>query len=103
MKNVIAARRPAGWFLQAGLLSVFLSGLAAADDKRASAVLSLDDDGFAAGELADSDRPGILRWQAAGFAAPFEFKLGRVNAVQWTADRKTGEAGGRVLFRAGEW
>ncbi len=101
MKNAIAARRPAGWFVQAGLLSVFLSGLAAADDKRAPAVLSLDDDGFAAGELADSDRPGIMRWQAAGFVAPFEFKLGRVNAVQWTADAKPVKPEGEFCFELG--
>ena len=103
MRNPRAACGKASRLLQAGLLSVLLCGVtaAAADEKRPSAVLSLDDGGFAAGDLADSDRPGILRWQAAGFVAPFEFKLGRVNAVQWTARRETGEAGGRVLFRAG--
>ncbi len=64
-------------------------------------MLSLDDGGFAAGHLADTDRAGILRWQAAGFVSPFEFKLGRVNAVQWTPDEKPAKPEGEYCFELG--
>ncbi len=101
MRSFIAASHPTSRFLQAVLLSVFLAGTAGADDKRPSAVLSLDDGGFAAGDLADSDRPGVLRWQAAGFVAPFEFKLGRVNAVHWTSDEKAAKPEGEFCFELG--
>jgi peroxiredoxin len=88
-------------FLLAGLLSILFAGVAGADEKKPSAVLSLDDGGFAAGRLADSDRPGIVRWQAAGFVAPFEFKLGRVNAVQWAADLNAAKPEGEFCFELG--
>ena len=103
MRNPRAACGKARWLLQAGLLSVLLWGVAAvtAEDKQPSAVLSLDDGGFVAGELADSDRPGVLRWQGAGFVAPFEFKLGRVNAVQWTSEEKPVKPEGEFCFELG--
>jgi peroxiredoxin len=101
MRNPIAASRKAGPLVQAGLLSVLLTGLAGADEKKPSAVLSLDDGGYAAGVLADSDRPGFLRWQATGFVAPFEFKLGRVNAVQWTGDLDAAKREGEFCFELG--
>ena len=76
MRNASAAKQLTCRVVHASLLSVLLAGMAArADDNRPKAILTLDDGGFAAGELADSDRPGILRWQAAGFVSPFEFKL----------------------------
>jgi peroxiredoxin len=101
MRNPISGCRKAIRLLHAGLLWVLLCGVAAADDKRSSAVLSLDDGGFVAGELADSDRPGILRWQGVGFVAPFEFKLGRVNSVQWTAPEKPEKPEGEFCFELG--
>jgi peroxiredoxin len=101
MRNPIAASRLATRFLEAGLLSILLAGVAGADEKKPSAVLSLDDGGFAEGVLADSDRPGIIRWQASGFVAPFEFKLGRVNAVQWAADENAAKPEGEFCFELG--
>ena len=38
-----------------------------------AAVLHLTDGSFVAGELDDSARPGVLRWQASAFVSPFEF------------------------------
>ena len=101
MRSFIAASHPTSRFLQGVLLSAFLAGTAGALEKRPTAVLSLDDGGFAAGDLADSDRPGVLRWQAAGFVAPFEFKLGRVNAVHWTPDEKAVKPEGEFCFELG--
>ena len=66
MRSFIAASHPTSRFLQGVLLSAFLAGTAGALEKRPPAVLSLDDGGFAAGDLADSDRPGVLRWQGGG-------------------------------------
>src|SRR5579875_2384593 len=57
-------------------------------------VLHLADGGYAAGDVRDSSRPGVLRWQAASFVAPFEFALKEVNTIQWPPlaklDRPTG-------------
>ena len=87
------------------LLAIFplllAAGAASAADKSPPAVLSLDDDGFAAGDLAPSDKPGIVRWQAAGFVAPFEFKLGRVNAIHWTPAEKPVKPEGEFCFELG--
>ena len=46
-------------------------------------ILNLTDGGFATGTLAGSDRPGMIRWQAASFAAPFEFALDAVQSVRF--------------------
>ena len=64
----------------------------------APAVLSLDDGGFAAGDLATTDQPGVVRWQASGFVSPFEFKLGRVNAIHWTPAEKPVKPEGEFCF-----
>ena len=64
----------------------------------APAVLSLDDGGFAAGDLATTDRPGMVRWQASGFVSPFEFKLGQVNAIHWTPAEKPVKPEGEYCF-----
>ena len=102
MRNLIAVNGLACRWLWAWVVSVLLGGMAArADDKRPKAILTLDDGGFAAGELADCDRPGILRWQAAGFVSPFEFKLARVNAVHWAPDEKPAKAEGEYCFELG--
>jgi len=72
-----------------------------------AAILHLSDDSFAAGELDDSPRPGVLRWQAAAFVAPFEFPVSRVNAIHWpppaALPKPAGDfcfelAGGDVVF-----
>ncbi len=101
MRNAITPRRARSRLFHVGLLTILLTGLAGADEKRTHAVLNLDDGGYAAGDLADSDRPGIIRWQAAGFVSPFEFMLGRVNAVQWTADKEAPKPEGEFCFEIG--
>ena len=101
MRSAVKVRRALNRFFHVGLLSIMLAGAAGADEKRPHAVLNLDDGGYAAGDLADSDRPGIIRWQAAGFVSPFEFLLGRVNAVQWTADKEAPKPEGEFCFEIG--
>jgi peroxiredoxin len=67
----------------------------------------LVDGTFAAGTLADCDRPGVLRWHAEGFVSPFDFAIDRVRVAHWPPPREapkpTGEfcfelSGGDVLF-----
>ena len=86
------------------------SALAAADQPVAapsSAVLHLTDGSFIPGDLDDSNKPGVFRWQASAFVSPFEFPVNRVNAIHWPppADiaRPEGDycfelAGGDMLF-----
>ena len=64
-------------------------------------VLHLADGGFAAGEIRDSTRPGVLRWQAASFVSPFEFAVKDVNAIQWPPPATLAQARRRLLLRAG--
>ena len=72
-------------------------------------VLHLVNGGYAPGTLADSDKPGVLRWQGAAFTSPFAFPLDAVNAVHApapeTPPKPPGEycfelAGGDVVFGA---
>ena len=72
-----------------------------------SAVLHLTDGSFVPGDLDESTRPGIFRWQASAFVSPFEFPVNRVNAIHWpppsAITRPEGEycfelAGGDMLF-----
>jgi len=97
--------------LSALAIPAILQSAARADDLPAgsppAAVLHLSDGGYAAGRIADSPRPGYLRWQAVDFVSPFEFSLSRVNAVHWTppatpprpsGDFCFGLAAGDVLF-----
>jgi peroxiredoxin len=73
------------------LLSIATVGLASAavraDDQPAaapsSAVLHLTDGSFIPGDLDDSNKPGVFRWQASAFVSPFEFPVNRVNAIHW--------------------
>src|SRR5689334_1558563 len=46
-------------------------------------MLQLMNGGFMAGELKDSAEPGILRWQATPFVAPFDLFMSGVNAIHW--------------------
>jgi thiol-disulfide isomerase/thioredoxin len=91
-------------------LTTAVSAVRAADlpaAEPATAVLHLRDGSFAAGNLDDSARSGVLRWQASAFVSPFEFPLDRVNAVHWPPPQQvpkpTGDycfelAGGDILF-----
>jgi len=76
-------------------------------------VLHLKDGGFVAGTLADSGKPGRIRWQGSAFTAPFDFDAAAVSAVHAPAPapapaavpKPEGEysftlAGGDVLFGA---
>jgi peroxiredoxin len=105
-----------GRFARAALIVLSaVVGLAALDARAAepssgvqgAAILHLADGTFAAGALVDCDRPGVLRWRAQGFVAPFEFAINRVRVVHWPPPRvmtnPAGDfcfelAGGDVLF-----
>jgi thiol-disulfide isomerase/thioredoxin len=94
------------------LITVFLissAALAAAppDNAPRTPILHLVTGSYAAGELAETTNPAVLRWHAAPFVAPFEFSLGAVNAIYWPPakelPRPPGDycfelAGGDVLF-----
>ena len=96
------------------LLSIAAVGLttsaARAADQPApppSAVLHLTDGSFVPGDLDDSTRPGVFRWQASAFVSPFEFPVNRVNAIHWpppaALPKPEGDycfelAGGDILF-----
>jgi peroxiredoxin len=91
------------------VVTMLASTTRAADPPGSSSnpVLQLADGGYAAGEVRDSSQPGVLRWQAAPFVAPFEFAIRNVNTIQWPPpaklDRPTGDfcfelAAGDVLF-----
>ena len=72
-----------------------------------SAVLHLTDGSFIPGDLDDSTRPGVFRWQASAFVSPFEFPVNRVNAIHWPPPAAIAKphgdycfelAGGDILF-----
>jgi len=79
-----------------------LTTAARADDKPPpsppSAVLHLADGSFAPGELVDSTRPGVFRWQITAFVSPFEFPTSRVNAIHWPPTRELPKPGGDFCF-----
>jgi peroxiredoxin len=58
---------------------------AGAPPSGAGLVLHLTSGGTVPGTLADSDRPGVLRWQGVPFASPFDFAIEAVAAVHCTA------------------
>jgi len=97
------------------LLSIAMAGFAtrhamAADPPASTppaAVLHLTDGNFVAGELENSNKPGILRWHATPFVSTFEFPINAVTAIHWpppatlvkpVADYCFELAGGDVLF-----
>src|SRR4051812_27762075 len=101
--------RPVAALRRLGLVATgLLVGLAArAEGPPAVPMLHLPQGWFVAGELKDSDEPDALRWQGTPFTAPFEFPLGRVNAIHWPsladAPKPDGDyyfelAGGDVAF-----
>jgi peroxiredoxin len=92
-------RRPTSAAARLLLIAVaWLIGAAARAEGPPSPVLHLADGGFVPGELKDSDRGGILRWQAAGFVAPFDFALKGVNAVHWPLPAELPKARGDYAF-----
>jgi peroxiredoxin len=64
----------------------------------ANPVLHLADGGYAAGEICDSSQPGVLRWQAAPFVAPFEFAIKEINTIQWPPPAKLARPTGDFCF-----
>src|SRR5438874_8562118 len=76
-----------------------LIGLAArAADAPPGPVLHLADGGSTPGELKDSDRPGVLRWQSPPFVAPFDFDVRGVAAVHWPPPAESPKPGGDYCF-----
>ena len=72
-------------------------------------VLYLDNDSFLSGELKDSPRAGIIRWQGKAFTSPFDFPTGVIGNMSWPPPvqqpKPAGEycfelAGGDLLFGA---
>src|SRR5215469_15834691 len=89
------------------LLGTAVSAADAPAQPPSGAVIHLTDGGFATGELKDSARPGVLRWHATSFVAPFDIAISGVNAIHWpppaTLPKPDGEycfelAGGDVVF-----
>jgi len=62
------------------------------------AVLNLPSGSFAAGELRDSARPGVIRWQANGLVSPLEFPLSRLSAIHWPPPATWPKPGGDLCF-----
>jgi len=61
-------------------------------------VLQLMNGAALAGELKDSDQPGILRWQATPFVAPFDFLTNAVNTIHYPVPAKVPKPGGDYCF-----
>lgn len=62
-----------------------------------SPILQLTNEGFVAGELKPSDA-GLIRWQGAMFASPFEFPLNTISAIHWPPPEKRPRPEGDFLF-----
>jgi peroxiredoxin len=87
--------------LRLGLVAIMtLTALARArgDEPAPSPILHFTDGSFAAGELAESTRPGVFRWQASGFVSPFQFAVSRVNAIHWPPPKSVAKPGGDFCF-----
>jgi peroxiredoxin len=65
---------------------------------RTSPVIHLSNGGYAAGNLADSDDPGVVRWQGASFVSPFDFRLGGVSSVHFPPPAEPPKPGGPYCF-----
>jgi peroxiredoxin len=63
-----------------------------------SSMLHLEDGGYVAGALADSDRPGVLRWQPSSFVDPLDFPAGKLNAIHFSAPAELARPGGAYCF-----
>jgi thiol-disulfide isomerase/thioredoxin len=59
------------------------TALIAANAAPSKPILHLVNDGFLPGQLLDSDRGDILRWQSRLFAKPFEFPLNGISTAQF--------------------
>jgi peroxiredoxin len=70
----------------------------AADPPYAAAVLHLSDGSLAPGNLVDSVRSGVFRWQASDFVSPFEFPVSRVNAIHWPPPKNVPKPEGESCF-----
>ena len=105
----------ASWlrFGLAAILGLALNGDAVADEPSSPpptrAVLHLSDGSFLPGQLGDSTRAGVFRWQGSAFVSPFEFPATRINAIHWPPAKEGPKpdgdfcfelAGGDVVFGA---
>jgi len=64
----------------------------------APAELHLASGSSTAGELRDSTRPGVIRWQPNGRVSPLEFPLSRLSAIHWPAPATWPKPGGDLCF-----
>jgi thiol-disulfide isomerase/thioredoxin len=77
-------------------------GAAVADDRVPSSVLHLINGDFISGELQASQDPKVLRWRSPLFAAPLEFPLTTVNAVQYAVAGPQPQPPGEYCFELGD-
>lgn len=63
-----------------------------------AAVLYLNNGGFVAGALAESNDPEILRWQSPLFAAPFDFRMKHVDSVSFPSPDRLPKPTGAYCF-----
>jgi hypothetical protein len=91
------------------IMTLTVGARAHGDEPGSPPILHFIDGSFAAGELVESTRTGVFRWQAVGFVSPFQFAAKRVNAIHWpqpkSVPKPVGEfcfelAGGDILFGA---
>ncbi len=63
-----------------------------------TSILTLTDGGFVAGDLKDSEKPEVFRWQSKAFASPFEFERKNVSAIHFPALPKPPKPTGDYCF-----
>ncbi len=86
-----------------GLLAgtALLSVTVRADDPPSSPrspILTLNDGGFVAGTLSDSDQPGLVRWTSPAFVSPLEFPIGTVESIRFPSADKLPKSLGQFGF-----
>ncbi len=80
------------------IMSLTICVRARGDEPEPLPILHFTDGSFAAGELAESTRQGVFRWQAAGFVSPFQFETNRVNAIHWPPPKSVPKPGSDFCF-----
>ena len=91
------ARIAGPWLVALGSL---LAGAARADAPvPAGPTLHLVDGGVVPGSLLEGGGPGKIRWQAEGFASPFDFAANRVSSIHYPPSARPTRAAGAFGFR----
>ena len=91
------ARIAGPWLVALGSLAAGAAGAEA--PAPAGPTLNLVDGGVAPGSLLEGGGPGKIRWQAEGFASPFDFAAGRVSSIHYPAPARPARAAGAFGFR----